>query len=140
MKYDDASWHYGGDFPKNSPKEYGATHIALFLRWCFTKAWIGEIHLDNEPEETKRMAEGSMSAVEYFLKYCDGKLTDEDLDDRGNAFAEEYYGEDGLYFDDYATHFGDLMYEVPETAHDFKKFSAMMENRLKSGVLTKQKL
>ncbi|WP_163023784.1 hypothetical protein [Pseudomonas viridiflava] len=27
MKYDDASWHYTGDFPADQPKEQGGTHI-----------------------------------------------------------------------------------------------------------------
>ena len=29
MKYDDASWHYNGDFPTDLPVEAGATHIGL---------------------------------------------------------------------------------------------------------------
>ena len=28
-KYDDASWHYGGDFPDDLPEENGATHIGM---------------------------------------------------------------------------------------------------------------
>ena len=79
-----------------------------------------------------------MSAVEYFFKYCDGKLTNEDLDETGNAFAERYYGEDGLYLDDYAEHFGDLLYVAPESEHDFATFSSMLERRLESGILTKK--
>jgi hypothetical protein len=35
MKYDDASWHYGGDFPADLPREAGSTHIAMFLAWLF---------------------------------------------------------------------------------------------------------
>jgi len=44
MKYDDASWHYGGDFSIGSPEEYGGTYIALFMKWCFVKGWAGDIH------------------------------------------------------------------------------------------------
>ncbi len=79
-----------------------------------------------------------MSAVEYFFMYCDGKLTSEDFDETGKDFAEKYYGDDGLYLDDYAEHFGDLMYVAPESAHDFSKFSSMLEGRLESGILTKK--
>jgi hypothetical protein len=138
MKYDDATWHSGGNFPAGSPPEYGGTHIALFLRWCFSKGWAGELHRSEEPDDTQRVVEGEMSAVEYLFKYCDGKLTNEDLDETGNAFAEQYYGDDGLYLDDYAEHFGDLLYVAPESAHDFSKFSAMLERRLESGILTKK--
>ena len=137
MKYDDASWHSSGEFPRSSPPEYGATHIALFMRWCFSQGWIGETHRSEEPEDTARMIAGNLPAVEYFLKYCDGKFTDDDLDEMGNEFARKYYGDNGLYLEDYAKHFGKLMYVAPESAHDFKIFSAMIERRLKSGVLTK---
>lgn len=136
MKYDDASWHYGGEFPDDSPQEFGATHIAMFLRWCFNKGWAGDLHLEEEPEDTQRVIDGSMSATEYFLKYCDEKLTDEDLNSKGNAFAENYYGDKGLYLPDYAKHFGDLMYVAPESAHDFELFSKVLESRYQSGVLT----
>lgn len=74
------------------------------------------------------------------MEYCDGKLVHEDLSVAGRAFADRYYGEEGLYLDDYAQHFGDLMYVVPEHKHDFAKFSAILEARLQSGVLTKNDL
>jgi hypothetical protein len=138
MKYDDASWHSGWNFPAGSPPEYGATHIALFLRWCFSKGWVGEIHRSAELEDTQRVVEGKLSAVEYFFKYCDGKLKNEDFDDTGNAFAEKYYGDDGLYLQDFAEQFGDLMYVAPESAHDYSKFSSMLARRLETGILTKQ--
>ena len=136
MKYDDASWHFEGDFPEQSPEEYGATHIALFLRWCFAKGWIGDLHKAEEPDDTKRMVAGELSATEYFLKYCDGKLTNEDLNEEGNAFAARYYGDDGLYLADYASNFGDLLYTAPESEHDFQAFTRMVDTRLKSGILT----
>lgn len=140
MKYDDASWHYGGNFPEGQPEEHGGTHIALFLKWCFTKGWAGSLHLDHEPDEVKAVIDGSLSATDFFFKYCDGKLVAEMLSVEGNAFAEKYYGEDGLYLDDYVEHFGNLMYVAPEAAHDFRKFSAMIDDRLKNQVLTKSQV
>ena len=136
MKYDDASWHYGGDFPKDSPQAYAATHIALFLKWCFCKGWAGELHLTEEPEYTQKIIEGLLPATEFFLTQCDGKLTDEDFDEKGNTFASQYYGKNGLYLDDYAENFGDLMYVAPESEHDFELFSSILEARYQSGDLT----
>ena len=136
MKYDDASWHSGGDFPKESPEEYGGTHIALFLKWCFIKGWAGELHLVEEPDDTKKVIDGSMSPTEFLFKYCDGKLTDEDFNEQGNAFAEKYYGDGGLYLGEYAEQFGDLMYSAPDNLHDFRKFTIMLESRFQSGILT----
>jgi hypothetical protein len=136
LKYDDASWHYGGKFPKGSPQEYGGTHIALFMKWCFAQGWVGELHRLEEPEDTQRVIDGRLSATEFLFKYCDGKFTNEDLSDEGNAFAAQYYGSEGLYLGDYEKHFGKLMYVAPEGAHDFAKFSSIVEARRRSGILT----
>lgn len=136
MKYDDAGWHYGGDFPKGSPDKYGATHIALFMKWCFVKGWAGELHTEKEPKELNKVINGNMSAVTFFLDYCDEKLTDEDFNEKGNIFASKYYGDDGLYLTDYVELFGDLMYVASENEHDFEKFSSMLESRYQSNVLT----
>ena len=72
-----------------------------------------------------------MSGTAFLFKHCDGKFTDEDLNDQGNAFAKEYYGDDGDYMQDYAGEFGELMYLKPEGEHDFRRFSEMMETHLK---------
>ena len=138
MKYDDASWHYGADhFPKNQPDEHGATHIGLFLRWCFVKGWAGELHTQNEPDAVAQVTSGTMSGTKFLFDYCDGKFTNEDLTPEGNAFAEQYYGDNGLYLDDYARHFGSNEYRAPESAHDFSRFSQVLEERLRGKVLTK---
>ncbi|MGB1032551.1 MAG: hypothetical protein ACPGWM_08040 [Flavobacteriales bacterium] len=58
MKYDDASWHSGGEgFPKSSPDEYGGVHIALFLKWCFVQGWASELHSEHHAEEVQKVVE-----------------------------------------------------------------------------------
>lgn len=135
MKYDDASWHYGGNFPAGQPYEHGGTHIALYLRWCFAKGWAGELHIEDVPEDVSDVISGKLSATEFLFRNCDGKFTDEDLTDEGNFFTQQYYGNDGLYLEDYSEHFGDLMYVAPESAHDFEKFSSILDARAATGVL-----
>lgn len=132
MKYDDASWHYGGEFPEGSPIEYGATHIALIMKWCFQKGWAGDLHINNvaSNNDLQKMIANEMSATDFFMQWCDGKLTDEDFNEQGNVFLKEYYGKEGaLYLPDYASFFGDLMYVKDESEHDFAKFSSMVEKR-----------
>ena len=132
MKYDDASWHYGGEFPDSSPQEYGATHIALIMKWCFIKGWAGEIHLEDERtnEDLKKVISGDLSATKFFMTWCDGKLTDEDFNEEGNQFLQSYYGkETDIYTPDYAEQFGDYMYVRPEEEHNFNEFSAMVQKR-----------
>ena len=140
MKYDDASWHYGGDFPEGQPEEHGGTHIALFLKWCFARGWVGSLHMEEEPDAIGAVVSGKMSATDFLFKYCDGKFIDEDLNEVGNCFTARYYGDDGLYLDDYAEVFGDLMYVAPEAAHDYQKFSTMLDDRYATGILSKSQL
>ena len=132
MKYDDASWHSGGKFPKDSPPEYGGTHIGLLLKWCLLKGWAGELHLNESDGGLQEVLKGEMTGTDFLFRNCDGKFTDEDLNEEGNSFIAVYYGENGPYLDDYATTFGDLMYVASEKEHDFKKFSQMVDRRYKA--------
>ncbi|WP_410210106.1 hypothetical protein [Aquirhabdus sp.] len=139
MKYDDASWHFGGNFPPKSPQEFGGTHIALLLKWCFIKGWAGDLHLE-DPEsnnDVEYVKQGQKSGTDFLFQWCDGKFTDEDLNDEGNAFIQVYYGEAGKYLNDYANKFGPLMYIGSEDQHDFKKFSNMVEKRYQSFIKPK---
>jgi hypothetical protein len=139
MKYDDASWHYGAEsFPRDQPEEYGATHIGLFLKWCFIQGWAGAHHINEEPDAVQAVIAGRLSGTEFLFTYCDGKLTNVSLNERGNAFAKKYYGDQGLYLQDYLKHFGSHEYSSPESAHDFAEFSSLLHGRLKSGQLTKK--
>jgi len=133
MKYDDASWHSGGEgFPDTSPDEFGGTHIALFLKWSFIQGWASDFHLLEEPEDVQSVISGELLASDFFYKYCDGKLTKEDFNATGNAFAEKYYGGNGLFFKDYADHFYEKVYRASESEHDFSKFSTVLTKRYQS--------
>lgn len=129
MKYDDAGWHYNDKFPKESPREYSGTHIALLLKWCFLKGWAGALHLDENPDDVENVKIGKKSAIEFFFQWCDGKFTNEDLNKDGNAFISVYYGKGGAYLNDYGSNFGDLLFVAPEAAHDFARYSSMVEER-----------
>lgn len=131
MKYDDASWHYDAEtFPENTPIENGGVHIALFMKYCFRKGWTGKIHLDGEPEATESMINANSSATEYLFKYCDGKLTDEDLNAQGNEFASKYYGENGLYLSDVSELFPDILYFESETMFDYLSLEELIDKRI----------
>lgn len=93
-KYDDASWHYGGDFPADLPPENGATHIGLFLTWCIDNNLSSEMMLEDFAEDIEKVKKREMTGVEFLLQNCDEKFTDEDLNDQGNEFTNDYYNED----------------------------------------------
>ncbi len=130
MKYDDAFWHTKADFPRGFPKEYGGTHIGLFLRWCFVKGWAGEKHRENHAAEVAQVISGYLSGTDFLFRYCDGQLTDEDLSSVGNRFTEQYYSDNDWYLEDYTDQFGDLKFRSSEQDHDFDQLSHLLESRL----------
>jgi len=134
MKYDDASWHSGGDFPKNLPSEAGGTHIALFVAWALLSDLAGAIHTEEFPDDLLKLKQRELTPGSFFFRACDGKFTDEDLNDEGNAFAQSYFDSDnGRYLKDYEEVLGaDLptLYNVPDTWESFDRLRPRLDSRL----------
>jgi hypothetical protein len=134
MKYDDASWHYGGDFPADLPHEAAATHSGMFLAWALLSGLAGEIHTEEMPEGIAALRERATTPGRFFLQFCDGKLTDEDLDEEGNAFASAYLDfATGKYLADYAESvLGDLpsLYHAPDSWNTYEAIEAVLNRRL----------
>jgi hypothetical protein len=131
MKYDDASWHYGGDFPDNLPFEAGATHIAMFVVWCLINGLAGEMHLEEYPENYAKLMNRELTPGQWFIKSCDQKFTDEDLSEEGNAFTISYYQSD-LYGSDYNTVLGhnvETIYHVSDSWEVFELIAPVIKSR-----------
>lgn len=133
MKYDDASWHYGGDFPKDLPIEAGATHIGMFVAWALLSGLAGAIHLEDFPEELERLKTKQITPGQFFMNACDGKFTDGDLNERGNAFASHYFDHTrGRYLQDYEATLGSdnpTLYHVADTWDNFDRLEPILDRR-----------
>jgi len=106
-KYDDASWHYGGDFPKELVNENAATHIGMFITWCADHDLLSEFQLEDAGEAIGMVKNRTITGAEFLMDYCDEKFTDEDLDETGNAFTGAYYHEDTAFATTYAPYLED---------------------------------
>ena len=91
MKYDDASRHFGGDFPADLPHGTAATYTGIFVTWAFLSGLAGSMHVEDFPGEIASLRERRVTPAQFFLSSCDGKFTDEDLTTEGNAFATTYF-------------------------------------------------
>ena len=133
MKYDDASWHSGGDFPSDLPDEAGATHMGMFVAWALLSGLAGELHTEDFPEGLEAFQTRSLTPGAFVLEHCDGKFTDDDLSDQGNAFANAYFNlETGGYLADYETILGGSwpsLYHVPDTWHSFDLLKPTLDHR-----------
>jgi hypothetical protein len=143
VKYDDASWHYGGDFPEGLPPEAGATHIAIFVAWAATAGLIGQFHSDESPELLTRLLDRSITPGAWFIAVCDEKFTDQDLNEEGNAFAADYYLDSEPkkhnYLGDYAQAFPGLedLYCVPDDWDSLDRLKPLLDKRLSDWRLLK---
>ena len=141
MKYDDASWHYGGDFPAHLAPEAGSTHIAMFVVWCALNGLASEFHTDESADLLAQLEARSITPARWFIAACDEKFTDEDLTEEGNAFASAYYGAGGslatdpnAYLADYDKEFSDVetLYDVSDSWESYDRVAPKIASRFKS--------
>ena len=140
MKYDDASWHYGGDFPDHLPESAGGTHIGIFVAFMLLSGFGGTIHTHDDPQALEQLSAQKSTPGQWFLEICDGKFTDEDLSASGNAFAKAYYvynDEEDLprsvsYLKDYEAVFpeSEWLYDVEDSCESFSRLKPVLDARL----------
>ncbi len=145
-KYDDASWHYEGDYPEDLSQKNGATHIGMFLTWCIDNDLISEELLEDTDKETQQVRNRKMTGADFLIKCCDEKLLDEDLNERGNEFAKDYYDNDtafggkySSYIDDYAQTFDkqteddgfeyESIYHIKDTFENYNILKPIIDRR-----------
>jgi hypothetical protein len=90
-KYDDASWHYGRDFPEGLPEKNSATHTGMFLNWCIGKGFISDEFKEDTEEEVEKLKRREITGADLIIDSMDGKFSENDLNDFGNSFAKDYY-------------------------------------------------
>ena len=136
MKYDDVSWHCNEDFPSDLPHEAGAIHIGMFLAWALLSGLGGYLHTEEFPGELEQLRQREITPGQFFMNYCDGKFTDEDLNQEGNAFTQSYFhsqdGDYGQYIDDYLDVFSKTLssiYHVIDTWQNFEKLRSVLDQR-----------
>ncbi|WP_409301265.1 hypothetical protein [Pseudomonas sp. KCJK8993] len=136
MKYDDASWHYGGDFPSDLPPSAGATHIGLFLAWMLLNGFASEELEEDAAEELAQLRSRKLDGREFLFKMLDERLYDEDFNAEGNAFAAAYYaGKDSnvRYSDDYEQLLApipDTIYRVENSWSNYDLLAPVLDGRL----------
>ncbi len=134
MKYDDASWHGGEEFPAGLPPGAGATHAALFFAWAVFADLGSDYHLLDSEQDLERLRTRKLTPGQYFLAVCDGKLTDEDFSPEGNEFALAYY-QQGIagFIGDYQEYLAKGLpseYHVADSWTSYDKLKPVLDRRL----------
>ncbi|HCR77772.1 MAG TPA: hypothetical protein DIW37_15490 [Chryseobacterium sp.] len=125
-KYDDASWHYGSDFPEELPIKNGATHTGMFLNWCINSDFISEEFKEDHEEEIQNLKRREITGAEFIVDFMDGKFSEYDLNETGNAFAHDYYKDDtdfGNRFSSFADDYVNLFdTKAEENDYEYETF------------------
>lgn len=131
---DRMDWHYGGEFPKNLPRENGGTHIGMYLAWIINNNLIGDLHLDDAADSVELVKNREMTGRDFLIQECDEKFWEEDLNDEGLQFTHFYYAdENGMkqYIEDYVECFKPEkeIYNVENNWDNYDKISKILDQR-----------
>ncbi|MFN3148674.1 hypothetical protein [Bremerella sp.] len=135
MKYDDASWHYGSDnFPKDLPDEAGGTHIGMYVAWAALSG-LGSAQFEKDcADMLEKLRARQVTPGAFFMAACDGKFIDDDLNDTGQEFTEDYFDmEAGEYIEDYEELFAedvDSIYEIQDSWSNYDQLKPVLDERL----------
>jgi len=134
MKYDDASWHSESDnFPNDLPSDAAFTHTGLYLAWAMLADLASKELQDDFEEELAKLRTRSIPPCQAY-RAIDGKFTEEDLSDEGNAFTKAYFDfEVGQYLKDYEDVLcKDLptMYHVADSWENYERLKPVLDGRL----------
>lgn len=121
-KYDDASWHSGENFPKDVPPKNAATHIGMFLNWCISQDFQSDELNEDAENDIESLRKREITGADFVLNVLDGKFSEYDLNDLGNAFARDYYVDETDFsekFSSFATDYVNLFDDIAEE-NDFE--------------------
>lgn len=96
-----------GEFPEELDERHAGTHIGMFLGWIIKRGLYSDLLGELAPDDILAVQNGLLSGTQFLQRVCDGKLTNEDMNEEANVFAQDYYASDD-YIDDYAQVFADI--------------------------------
>lgn len=131
MKYDDAKWHVGGQFPTDLSYDHACTHIAFFLGWVVLRGLESDLFHTRYLTPLSLFREKRIDPLTLLHQIFDDRLIDDFLCEECNLFANSYYLSD-KYFGDYV----DLLastapspYHVEITWDNLHRVAAMLDQR-----------
>ena len=131
--YDKAKYHHDSpDFPKDLPIEQASVHTGMFLGWVIDNDLYSEDFRNGAEEIIDAFKKREITGAKVF-EYMDGVLTDQDLSDEGNAFAQDYFDFDkGGYLKDYEEVLASKLpsfFHVKDTWENYKRLKQVIGRR-----------
>ncbi|MEM9494780.1 MAG: hypothetical protein AAGA09_02160 [Pseudomonadota bacterium] len=131
-KYDDADWHYGGDFPDDVPIENASVHIGFYLSWAARRELLSAFTKEEAGADLHKVLKRENSPI-HLIDLWDGKFLDDMLSDEGNRFSKTYYGSpDATYLRDFTETFekaGMEIYRIDPSWENYDKIEPVLDRR-----------
>ena len=133
--YDKAEWHFNSDFPEELSEEHSGTHIGIFFAWIIMNHLESDFHKEESSELLEKVRSRRMTGREFVFAACGERLTDEDMNEEGNAFARYYYeskDDAHSYLIDYSDSQEDdlpTLYHVEDNWDNFDKVSPLIDRQ-----------
>jgi hypothetical protein len=130
-KFDDAHWHWNGDYPAELLSKDGegdpapVCHISFYLAWAIERDLANPAdHKPTSPEVVELLAR-RITPWEYVERRVVYRLEDEDFNELGLAFATAYYRKKSPspYFEDFCRVFDEeeTAYHVVDTWENYDR-------------------
>jgi hypothetical protein len=91
IKYDDASWHYGGDYPKDLDESYASVNIGMFVAWCLLNNLGNRSFLQDIDNGINQLLQHQITPGKYVIEYLDEVFTSDIISVKGCKFVAYYY-------------------------------------------------
>lgn len=113
--YDQANYHYGGDFPGDLDHFQAYVHTGMYLGWLIDNNLVSGDFMENLHHEIHAFKDRTLTGTKIYESCCDGILMLEDLTEEANRFSLQYFDfEHGQYLQDYDAV---LAYNLPSAYH-----------------------
>lgn len=128
--YDQAKYHFKGDFPASLPIEKAYLHIGMYLGWIIDQQLYSEFFEEECAIQIFRFEHREISCT-ILSEIWDGHLGSDLFTDEGNMFTYYYYG-GGLYRKDYEVSLAkgmETIYHVDDNWENYDIMSEVMTGR-----------
>jgi len=129
MKYDDAEIYMDCEVEVDDIGLLSGTHIGFYLAWAVKTGLLA----NRLSADAEAVLQDPTHARALLFDRCDGKLTSDDLNARGNAFTQSYY--EPRYMPDYVALFAldeddpAALFKVDNTAANYAKVAQWLDAR-----------
>jgi hypothetical protein len=138
--FDNADWHYGGDFPSDLNTYQAYIHTGFYIGWLIKRNLFTEEFIKINGVAVTEFLNRKITAVTFYKDQMDGIFESNDLKDEAVDFTKYYYNEDfskSTYIQDYIELFCDhvpTVYHVKDSWENYNTMEKQIDSRFRDWI------